>query len=146
MKRSYFVLFFLLFFITTGVYAEDKTRIGAQIAYPLYPGIFVDVPISEKSSYRLELATLWTSAGAVGAKYRRLFGDKGSRPYWEVGTLYVGPGEIFGRQFAAGTVAYINLGTRFSKRDRGGWYGSLSYMVGTNGQIIYPVIGYEFLP
>ncbi len=146
MKRGYFVLFFLLILVNSSVYAEEKTRWGAQLAFPFYPAIFLDVPISEKSSYRLELVTLWTEAAAVGAKYRRLFGDKVSRPYWEVGTLYVDSGEIYGRPFAAGTVAYINLGTRFSKRDRGGWYGSLLWVVGTNGQLVLPVIGYEFTP
>lgn len=144
MKRSYYVLIFLLFFITTGVYAENKTRFGGQFGY-VFQGIFVDVPVSDLSSIRLGVGAMWIAA-TLEAKYRRRFGASGSRSYWEVGALNVGPINIFGTTLNGGTASLISLGTRFSKREHGGWFANLSYMVGPEGQAIFPNFGYEFAP
>lgn len=80
MKRSFYIVIFLLFFITTGAYAENKTRFGAQIGL-FYPGIFIDVPVSDLSSLRLGVGTMWGFAEVVDAKYRRRFGGTDASYY-----------------------------------------------------------------
>lgn len=144
MKRSYFVLIILLFLVSGSVYAEGKTQIGAQLS-TLDFSIFMDVPTSPKSSVRLEAGFIpYTESAALGLKYRRLFGGSESRYYWEVGALYLGPGNFLGLNVSEGTSAMINLGVRSSKRPSGRWFANLMFVSGPGGQGIGPRFGYEF--
>lgn len=146
MKWSYFVLVLLMFLASSRVYAEEKTTVGAQIAYPFYPAFFIDIPASERSSFRLEAGTLWGISYLAGAKYRWRFRDSASRSYWEVGALNFGEGDYLGLSVPGGTAAHIGLGTYLTKRESGGWFLSVSYIIGPEGSGLFPNIGYEFTP
>jgi hypothetical protein len=144
MKRSYFVLIILLVLINSSVYAGDKTQLGAQLS-TLDFSIFIDAPTSHKSSFRLEAGFVpYTESAALGIKYRSLFGGSESRYYWEVGALYLGPGEFLGLNVSEGTSALISLGVRSSKRASGRWFANLMFISGPGGQGIGPRFGYEF--
>lgn len=144
MKRRYIVLILVLL-VNASVYADEKASIGAQIGL-FYPGIFIDVPASDRSSFRLGVGTLWGTAPLVEAKYRRRFGGRESGYYWEASAMYIGPGKFLFIQTSASTATQISLGTRFSKGEHGAWFASLGILSGAGGTGVYPNIGYEFLP
>lgn len=147
MKKSNLILFLLLFFISTGVYAEQKTSLGATIS-TLDFSILLDVPTSHKSSVRLEAGIIpITKSSTLGIKYRSLFGGGESRYYWEVGVLNVGPGKFINFfDFSGGTSTLISLGARSSKRASGRWFAEVMFVSGPGGLGVGPRFGYEFAP
>lgn len=144
MKRIFSAMILLFLFTSTNVFAKDKTSYGAQIGFPLYPAVFVNMPISDQSLIRLEVGTFWGISVIAGARYRRHFGASNSKSYFEVSALYFDRFYAFGGSAPGGLLSTIGFGTQFSKRENGTWIASLAWGFGPVEQAFLPTIGYEF--